>query len=946
MILKALRILGLFSLMIVLSVSLKAQHATTYHTANATSSEPVTFSGSCNNLDFTDSTTGWVGRWCDTPNQTNYTTPANALPVVGLNASGRNLFGYVHELVTPGMDPHVPISRVPPGHASAIRLGDDKPFSGGGGPQNNPFNHQTISNTFTVSAANPTITYWYAVVFDQDLQKPHDSTDQPYFKIRLFDEAQNEILCASYDVNATSASDPTNGFQTVALDNKVEAIYKDWVPIFIPLINYVNQKMTIQFESSDCSKSGHFGYAYIAVDCDPYEVITSKPYICGSDTMTLRAPQGAATYKWTGPGVIQPDNKQIININAAGHYQVTMQVYGNRDTCTFYLDTIVPGNNNNVKALFSNTTVCVGNPTKFTDESTSTGNITKWSWDFNNDGVEDSNLQNPSYTFPSAGTFAVKLTIKQSTCDAIVIKDVIVNPLPVLLITDPPPLCKPSIIDITAPAVTAGSTSGGIFSYWLDSTALAPLSNPSSITTAGTYYIKLTSPQGCVSTKPVTVSFNTAPVLVITNPAAVCAPATVDITNSSITSGAGGGTLTYWTDANATIPVSNPTAVSTGTYYVKSTPLTGCAAIASIVVTVNPFPTVNAGSAVNVCPGVSVQLNGAIGGSATSATWGGGAGTFSNKNSLTTAYTPTPAEYTAGSVTLTLTTDDPPGPCGPASSDVTLTFYKNPVIKFAADKKKACPVLCSNFIDSSIVAGGTVTAWEWNFGDTGSAANTSNLPNPSHCFENTGFYDISLKVTSNQGCVSSLTIPKMIQVFAVPVAEFIPTPNPATMEDPRVTLKNASSKDVVYWNYHFGDGDSVSPAVKSPLHKYPGAFSGSYLATLLVRNANGCVSYVEHWIEISPEFSFYIPNAFTPIRADGNNDTFFGKGVGIVNYHLWVFDRWGNMVFNTADINTGWDGRANNGKDVAQEDVFVWKVKLTDVFGVVHDYIGTVTIVK
>ena len=50
--------------------------------------------------------------------------------------------------------------------------------------------------------------------------------------------------------------------------------------------------------------------------------------------------------------------------------------------------------------------------------------------------------------------------------------------------------------------------------------------------------------------------------------------------------------------------------------------------------------------------------------------------------------------------------------------------------------------------------------------------------------------------------------------------------------------------------------------------------------------------------------------------------------------------------FNTADINTGWDGRANNGKDVAQEDVFVWKVKLTDVFGVVHDYIGTVTIVK
>jgi PKD repeat protein len=96
--------------------------------------------------------------------------------------------------------------------------------------------------------------------------------------------------------------------------------------------------------------------------------------------------------------VIQPDNAQTININAAGHYQVTMKVYGNRDTCTFYLDTIVPGNSTIVKALFSNTTVCVGNSTKFTDESISSAGITQWSWDFNNDGVEDSNLQNPSYT--------------------------------------------------------------------------------------------------------------------------------------------------------------------------------------------------------------------------------------------------------------------------------------------------------------------------------------------------------------------------------------------------------------------------------------------------------------------------------------------------------------------------------------------------------------------
>ena len=55
------------------------------------------------------------------------------------------------------------------------------------------------------------------------------------------------------------------------------------------------------------------------------------------------------------------------------------------------------------------------------------------------------------------------------------------------------------------------------------------------------------------------------------------------------------------------------------------------------------------------------------------------------------------------------------------------------------------------------------------------------------------------------------------------------------------------------------------------------------------------------------EFGFYIPNAFTPTSDDGKNDTFFGKGTGIKEYHLWIFDRWGNMVFYTEDIGTGWN---------------------------------------
>lgn len=523
------------------------------------------------------------------------------------------------------------------------------------------------------------------------------------------------------------------------------------------------------------------------------------------------------------------------------------------------------------------------------------------------------------------------------------------DPGPVLVITDPPPVCLPETVDITLAAITAGSTLGsGVLTYWKDNAATIPLTDPKAISVPGTYYIKVTG-NGCSDTKPVVVTFNSLTKLVITDPPPVCAPATVDITDPAITAGStGNGVLTYWKDPALTIALPDPKAVTTGVYYIKSTPSTGagCASVASVNVVVNEVPTVNAGTATGVCPGNSVKLLGSFGGSATSVTWSGGKGTFADKNNPQTTYTPAEEEFAMGTITLTLTTNDPEGPCTPASSDVVVALYQNPTIKFSADKRKGCPVHCVNFSDSSTVTGGKVNQWKWDFGDPSSSANTSDLQNPRHCYENTGFYDVSLTVTSDRGCVSSWTYKQLIQVFAVPIAEFIPYPNPASMYNPKVTLKNASSPDVVYWNYHFGDGDSVAPKTISPIHLYPGIASRSYMATLHVRNADGCVNSVEHLIEIGPEFAFYIPNAFTPTRKDEINDTFFGKGVGIVQYHIWIFDRWGNMVFDTADINEGWDGRANDGKDVAQEDVFVWRVKLTDIFGLKHEYMGTVTIVK
>ncbi|PCJ84747.1 MAG: hypothetical protein COA57_08615, partial [Flavobacteriales bacterium] len=109
-----------------------------------------------------------------------------------------------------------------------------------------------------------------------------------------------------------------------------------------------------------------------------------------------------------------------------------------------------------------------------------------------------------------------------------------------------------------------------------------------------------------------------------------------------------------------------------------------------------------------------------------------------------------------------------------------------------------------------------------------------------------------------------------------------------------------------------------------------------------------CTDSTTLFVYIGGVYYAHIPNAFTP-NGDGINDYFFPKGVGIEpvkEYKLLIFDRWGDLIFDSYRLDDPWDGtaRAMGGSSTVQNGVYVWRVEFTDVTGIEHNQMGHVTL--
>jgi gliding motility-associated-like protein len=581
---------------------------------------------------------------------------------------------------------------------------------------------------------------------------------------------------------------------------------------------------------------------------------------------------------------------------------------------------------------FSALIVCENETTPFSDlSSISGGSIVSYQWDFG-DG-NSSGLQSPAHSFSQAGNYNVTLTTySDQGCSTSIMHTASVNSNPIANFS----FNNICLYDEAAFSNTSSISSGSISSYQWDfgdmntSTIQSPIH---SFTQAGNYNVSLIAFSGnnCSDTLMQNITIYSVPdASIITNN--VCDKQTAGFTDASNSNGT---LITSWQwdfSNGSSSTEQNPNLVfsSDGNYTAQLivTSSDGCKDTAKSSIEIYPLPVVDY-TTNNIClneisyfSNLSYLSSGSM-----SYQWDFNDGNASVTQSPNHTYT-NDGSY---KVKLIVTTDKG---CMDSITQL-LTIYPLPIADFIPDKYNGCVNLDIAFTNISSITSTAIQSYYWDLGD----GNTSVSAQPAYTYSVPGNYNVTLVAVSDKGCTGQTDYPITIEAYALPTANFSFSPQYVSNLNPMVEFTDLSSPDAVSWNWYLGD-ETVSD-LQNPVHTY--ADSGNYTIWLVVTNQNGCIDSISDILRVNPDAILYIPNAFTP-NGNGTNEYFSPKGTGILDYKMDIFDRWGNKIFTTVNLNEGWDG-TKAGSPV-MEDVYVYHINVRDVLDQDKTYIGRVSLIR
>ncbi|HBG69707.1 MAG: hypothetical protein A2W93_01090 [Bacteroidetes bacterium GWF2_43_63] len=279
---------------------------------------------------------------------------------------------------------------------------------------------------------------------------------------------------------------------------------------------------------------------------------------------------------------------------------------------------------------------------------------------------------------------------------------------------------------------------------------------------------------------------------------------------------------------------------------------------------------------------------------------------------------------TGGTMWVSLEVTDS-GCTSPATYD-TVVVMQAPTAAFSADDHEGCQPLPVNFTDLSSPPG---SVWQWNFGDM----TTSLSQNPSHTYNAAGLFDVSLIVTTAQGCDDTVTYSNHINVFNQPIASITATPEITSIVDPEIAF-GSSSTGVADWFWDFGDG---ATSLSAPIVTHSYTTNDIYNVMLVVSSADGCLDTAYKTVEIIAEPKFY--NVITP-DGNGLNDVFEIKNAESIPGHLQIFNRWGKKIWESEGESYMNDFDGEDFADGTYYYIYTYGVEME------NEYQGTLTILR
>jgi gliding motility-associated-like protein len=368
----------------------------------------------------------------------------------------------------------------PNGSLFSVKLGDDQPGR----------SVSQLAYAFTVPARAEgfSIIFNYAVVLEDPGHAPHE---QPRFTVKVYNESRGSyIQCSSFDFVAGY-----NQPDFIPASAARNVFYKPWSSAAINLSAFRGEKLRLEFSVNDCSRGGHFGYAYFDVMQKCTNSVTGNIICPGTDNVTLHAPVGFAGYEWYNKDFSQrlsTSNTFLVQTPSVGDsFAVVLLPYaylGCRDT---FRTSIISASSPMHLSVKDKVNGCDDAGVDLTHSSLTAGSSDSLQFDYFSDSAATAHLPNARLVMAS-GVYYIKAT-NPVGCLRIKPVSVTIYPVPVFNVTAPPMAEYPQTIDLT----TVTDNPQLQYTFWQDKEQTRPVLTPMAVGESGTYFIRGTNQAQC-----------------------------------------------------------------------------------------------------------------------------------------------------------------------------------------------------------------------------------------------------------------------------------------------------------------------------------------------------------------------------------------------------------------------------------------------------------------